>query len=155
MREPIARPPTSEALADSISGPVVPTAPLAVRRAVDTATHVGSCAIGTASRTGHHAAGTALYIGHHAADADSGVAPFVADMAASVGRRVVRLGTWLSGRLTRRVRPGLDRGMSAAEYAVGTIAACAVAALLFKVVTSGEVQEMLTTLIQNALNTTD
>ncbi|GAB2939649.1 hypothetical protein GCM10027203_46880 [Nonomuraea fastidiosa] len=43
--------------------------------------------------------------------------------------------------------------MSTAEYAVGTIAACAFAALLFKVVSSSEVQEMLTSLINRALNT--
>ncbi|MEV0613857.1 DUF4244 domain-containing protein [Nonomuraea sp. NPDC050404] len=47
-----------------------------------------------------------------------------------------------------------ERGMSTAEYAVGTIAACAFAALLFKIVSSPEVQEMLTSLINRALNTT-
>ncbi|MFG1705468.1 DUF4244 domain-containing protein [Nonomuraea sp. M3C6] len=47
-----------------------------------------------------------------------------------------------------------ERGMSTAEYAVGTIAACAFAALLFKVVSSPEVQEMLTSLIDRALKTT-
>ncbi|WP_230465663.1 DUF4244 domain-containing protein [[Actinomadura] parvosata] len=46
-----------------------------------------------------------------------------------------------------------ERGMSTAEYAVGTIAACAFAALLFKVVNSPEVLEMLTSLISRALNT--
>ncbi|ACZ83513.1 hypothetical protein Aros01_02484 [Streptosporangium roseum] len=50
------------------------------------------------------------------------------------------------------VGPGRDRGMSTAEYAVGTIAACAFAALLFKVVTSSEVQQMLSGLINRALN---
>ncbi|GHH71716.1 hypothetical protein GCM10017673_25610 [Streptosporangium violaceochromogenes] len=45
-----------------------------------------------------------------------------------------------------------DRGMSTAEYAVGTIAACAFAALLFKVVTSSEVQQMISGLINRALN---
>ncbi|MFC6074420.1 DUF4244 domain-containing protein [Microbispora bryophytorum] len=44
-----------------------------------------------------------------------------------------------------------DAGMSTAEYAVGTIAACAFAALLWKVVTSGEVRSMLAALIQKAL----
>ncbi|MEV7009566.1 DUF4244 domain-containing protein [Streptosporangium sp. NPDC051022] len=47
---------------------------------------------------------------------------------------------------------GRDRGMSTAEYAVGTIAACAFAALLFKVVTSPEVQQLVTGLINKALN---
>ncbi|MEU8173511.1 DUF4244 domain-containing protein [Microbispora hainanensis] len=44
-----------------------------------------------------------------------------------------------------------DAGMSTAEYAVGTIAACGFAALLWKVVTSGEVRSMLAALIQKAL----
>ncbi|NUW33597.1 DUF4244 domain-containing protein [Nonomuraea sp. SMC257] len=43
--------------------------------------------------------------------------------------------------------------MSTAEYAVGTIAACAFAALLFKVVSSPEVQQMLSALIDRALKT--
>ncbi|SEL51072.1 DUF4244 domain-containing protein [Nonomuraea pusilla] len=46
-----------------------------------------------------------------------------------------------------------ERGMSTAEYAVGTIAACAFAALLFKVVNSTEVQEMLSSLVDRALKT--
>ncbi|GAA2656424.1 DUF4244 domain-containing protein [Nonomuraea recticatena] len=70
---------------------------------------------------------------------------------------VVRLrravSTWWTSRTTAAARLGLDRGMSTAEYAVGTIAACGFAALLFKVVTSSEVQEMLTTLVNRALNT--
>ncbi|MCG5215235.1 DUF4244 domain-containing protein [Streptosporangium sp. KLBMP 9127] len=41
--------------------------------------------------------------------------------------------------------------MSTAEYAVGTIAACGFAALLFKVVTSPEVRELLVGLINRAL----
>ncbi|MBB2908967.1 hypothetical protein FHS43_000213 [Streptosporangium becharense] len=47
--------------------------------------------------------------------------------------------------------PHRERGMSTTEYAVGTIAACAFAALLFKVVTSSEVQQMITALINRAL----
>lgn len=49
------------------------------------------------------------------------------------------------------VRTRSDSGMSTAEYAVGTIAACAFAGLLFKVVTSSEVRTMLAALIQKAL----
>lgn len=44
-----------------------------------------------------------------------------------------------------------DRGMTTAEYAVGTLAAVAFAGLLLKVVTSGAVQEALTSLFQRAL----
>ncbi|MFG1947557.1 DUF4244 domain-containing protein [Nonomuraea sp. NPDC048826] len=60
---------------------------------------------------------------------------------------------WWSVRQARLTAAARDRGMSTAEYAVGTIAACAFAALLFKVVSSPQVQEMLSSLIDRALNT--
>lgn len=60
---------------------------------------------------------------------------------------------WWASRWSLCTGPQRDRGMSTAEYAVGTIAACAFAALLFKVVTSPEVQEMLSSLVDQALNT--
>ncbi|WP_235481548.1 DUF4244 domain-containing protein [Streptomyces roseoverticillatus] len=47
---------------------------------------------------------------------------------------------------------GGDAGMSTAEYAVGTVAACALAAVLYKVVTSGAVSAALQGLIGRALN---
>nr|WP_218156113.1 DUF4244 domain-containing protein [Nonomuraea wenchangensis] len=46
-----------------------------------------------------------------------------------------------------------ERGMSTAEYAVGTIAACAFAALLMKIVSGTEIAELLTGIISRALNT--
>ena len=60
-------------------------------------------------------------------------------------------------RLTRRLhqfRSTLDAGMSTAEYAVGTIAAVAFAVVLYKVVTSAEVQAELADLIRSALHAT-
>ncbi|WP_449479185.1 DUF4244 domain-containing protein [Streptomyces abikoensis] len=45
-----------------------------------------------------------------------------------------------------------DAGMSTAEYAVGTVAACALAAVLYKVVTSGAVSAAMQGLIGRALN---
>ncbi|RYJ31437.1 hypothetical protein CU044_0447 [Streptomyces sp. L-9-10] len=45
-----------------------------------------------------------------------------------------------------------DAGMTTSEYAVGTIAACALAAMLYKVVTSGPVVGALQSLIGRALN---
>ncbi|MCQ4045584.1 DUF4244 domain-containing protein [Streptantibioticus rubrisoli] len=45
-----------------------------------------------------------------------------------------------------------DAGMSTAEYAVGTLAACAFAAVLYKVVTSGEVSSALSGMIKRALD---
>jgi len=47
---------------------------------------------------------------------------------------------------------GLDRGMTTSEYAVGTIAACAFAAVLYKVVTSGAVLSALQSLVKDALD---
>ncbi|MDT0427918.1 DUF4244 domain-containing protein [Streptomyces sp. DSM 41770] len=45
-----------------------------------------------------------------------------------------------------------DQGMTTSEYAVGTIAACAFAAVLYKVVTSGAVLSALQSLIKDALD---
>jgi hypothetical protein len=42
--------------------------------------------------------------------------------------------------------------MSTAEYAVGTIAACGFAAVLYKIVTSGSVSAELQQLIERALS---
>jgi hypothetical protein len=58
--------------------------------------------------------------------------------------------------LVRRWRSILLRsqaGMSTAEYAVGTVAACAFAAVLFKVVTGGSIVTALGHLITKALET--
>ncbi|MGI5401876.1 DUF4244 domain-containing protein [Streptomyces sp. CA-135486] len=45
-----------------------------------------------------------------------------------------------------------DSGMTTSEYAMGTIAACAFAAVLYKVVTSGAVSGALQSVIGKALN---
>lgn len=45
-----------------------------------------------------------------------------------------------------------DRGMTTAEYAVGTLAAVAFAAVLYKVVRSDAVSSMLSELIRSALH---
>ncbi|MGW8954016.1 DUF4244 domain-containing protein [Streptomyces sp. NPDC055709] len=54
---------------------------------------------------------------------------------------------WLLGRRTRG-----DAGMTTSEYAMGTIAACAFAAVLYKVVTSGTVSKALESVIGKALD---
>ncbi|MFE2525537.1 DUF4244 domain-containing protein [Streptomyces sp. NPDC059382] len=56
-----------------------------------------------------------------------------------------RVRSALSGR-------GRDAGMSTSEYAMGTIAACAFAAVLYKVVTSDVVSTALQTTIGKALD---
>lgn len=60
------------------------------------------------------------------------------------------------GALARRwaaVRATAESGMSTAEYAVGTVAACAFAAVLYRVVTGGSVVTGLTDLVESALAT--
>jgi hypothetical protein len=49
------------------------------------------------------------------------------------------------------VRMQADAGMSTAEYAIGTIAACAFAALLYKVITSTQILDLLTGVVTRAL----
>lgn len=56
-------------------------------------------------------------------------------------------------RMLRRVRLAADSGMTTAEYAVGTVAAVAFAAVLYKVVRSGAVQSALTSIVTSALHT--
>ena len=67
---------------------------------------------------------------------------------------------WTRGRHPRRIiavwrqQPLTgDAGMSTAEYAIGTIAAAAFAALLYAVVTGDSVLAGLTSLIEQALST--
>ncbi|MBB1243031.1 DUF4244 domain-containing protein [Streptomyces durbertensis] len=51
----------------------------------------------------------------------------------------------------RYQRARVDDGMSTAEYAMATLAACAFAAVLYKVVTSGQVTAALREAITRAL----
>ncbi|MET7858822.1 DUF4244 domain-containing protein [Streptomyces sp. NPDC005318] len=60
-----------------------------------------------------------------------------------------RIRGWMRG-MARRTRS--DRGMTTSEYAVGTIAACAFAAVLYKVVTSAPVMTALQSLLREALD---
>lgn len=57
-----------------------------------------------------------------------------------------------AGRLLARVRARGDAGMTTAEYAMGTIAACAFAVVLYRVVTSSAVRGTLQGLIEKALD---
>ncbi len=52
----------------------------------------------------------------------------------------------------RAIRAAADAGMTTAEYCVGTLAACAFAAVLMAVVRSGAVKSALTDLITSALS---
>ena len=60
------------------------------------------------------------------------------------------------GRLARRwtlVTASPEAGMSTAEYAVGTVAACAFAAVLYRVVSGESIVTGLTGLVESALAT--
>ena len=52
----------------------------------------------------------------------------------------------------RRLAAPPDAGMTTAEYAIGTVAACAFAAILYRVVTSGAVSGVLAGLLDRALH---
>lgn len=52
----------------------------------------------------------------------------------------------------RSIRAKAEGGMTTAEYAVGTLAACAFAAVLMAVVRSGAIKAALTGLITSALS---
>ncbi|MDT4918530.1 MAG: hypothetical protein QOH89_3230 [Pseudonocardiales bacterium] len=58
----------------------------------------------------------------------------------------------LFSRFLRRVRSAADAGMSTAEYAVGTVAAVAFAAVLYKIVRSDAVSAALTSIVTSALH---
>lgn len=62
----------------------------------------------------------------------------------------------LRGRISSRLVEALsgDDGMSTAEYAVGTIAAAAFAAVLYAVVSGDSIVTALTSLVQRALTAT-
>ncbi|EHR53183.1 hypothetical protein SacmaDRAFT_5014 [Saccharomonospora marina XMU15] len=47
---------------------------------------------------------------------------------------------------------GPDKGMSTAEYAIGTIAAAALAAVLYGIVTGDSITSALTSLVERALS---
>ncbi|HEX5494424.1 MAG TPA: DUF4244 domain-containing protein [Mycobacteriales bacterium] len=73
-------------------------------------------------------------------------------------RKSVSMSHWIWRRLggfvqihLRRMPRG-DAGMTTAEYAVGTLAACAFAAVLYKVVTSGAVLHALSRIVTSALD---
>lgn len=50
------------------------------------------------------------------------------------------------------IRASIDRGMTTAEYAVGTVAAVAFAVVLYKVVRSPAVSAALSSIVQSALH---
>lgn len=68
-------------------------------------------------------------------------------LATGVPDRTAKWAARWAGRLGRS-----DRGMTTSEYAVGTIAACAFAAVLYKVVNSGPVMSALQSLVEDALD---
>jgi hypothetical protein len=66
-------------------------------------------------------------------------------------KRRRRIGV-VAGRLRQRIAGPPDAGMTTAEYAIGTIAACAFAAVLYRVVTSDVVSGAIGQLLDRALH---
>ncbi|HEY0870007.1 MAG TPA: DUF4244 domain-containing protein [Acidothermaceae bacterium] len=58
----------------------------------------------------------------------------------------------ISRTIPDRLRTARDAGMSTAEYAIGTVAACAFAAVLYKVVTSTQILDLLSGVVSRALH---
>lgn len=61
------------------------------------------------------------------------------------------LRAWSATTVRLRLRLASDTGMTTAEYAVGTVAACGFAGLLFRLLTSDTVRGFLTDVIKRAL----
>ncbi len=80
-----------------------------------------------------------------------GASPAPADVRAERAAAPQVLGV-LAARWAR-VREEPEAGMSTAEYAVGTVAACAFAAVLYRVVTGGSIVSALGRLVESALAT--
>lgn len=71
-------------------------------------------------------------------------------MVTELGAVVLRWRCFMVTRLRGAVDG--DDGMSTVEYAIGTVAAAAFAAVLYKIVTGGTVVGALTELVQRALS---
>lgn len=66
--------------------------------------------------------------------------------------RIVHLLAALRRAASRRAACAADRGMSTAEYAVGTVAAVAFAVVLYKIVRSPAVSSALSSIVTSALH---
>jgi hypothetical protein len=75
-----------------------------------------------------------------------GSLPAFSERAASVV-----VGRPTSTPFARQLRQSDDAGMTTAEYAVGTVAACGFAGILYKLLTSDSVQKLLMDVIERAL----
>lgn len=64
---------------------------------------------------------------------------------------IQRIRRW-GERCARRVRRTADAGMTTVEYAIGTVVAAALAAVLYKIVTGDSIVAGLTNLVQSALS---
>ncbi|MEV0602127.1 DUF4244 domain-containing protein [Streptomyces sp. NPDC050315] len=122
-----------------------------------------AAAAGSAVREARAGATTAAGEGRDAVTVAGGPAAWAAWAASCLDYRKVtgrlaarRRAGYFRGEWGRRRRAALrqrvDRGMATAEYAMGTLAACAFAAVLFKVVTSGAVSSALSSVIGKALH---
>lgn len=77
----------------------------------------------------------------------------MAQQIRSMRRRCLRRAMQFSVAVQERIRRGLreDAGMTTVEYAVGTVVAAALAAVLYKIVTGDSIVTGLTNLVTRAL----
>ena len=115
--------------------------------ALHTAVRAARRAAGAAGRAAGRAVGpTAVRVAGSAASR----APVGASVRAALPDRAGTAATRL--RRLSRLRCLTEAGMTTAEYAVGTLAACAFAAVLIAVVRSGAIKSALSGLITTALS---
>ena len=57
-----------------------------------------------------------------------------------------------ASKVRRAATPSGEDGMSTAEYAIGTVAACGFAAVLLKLLTSSEVADLLRSVVRHAFS---
>jgi len=58
----------------------------------------------------------------------------------------------IAAQLATALRDRDERGMTTAEYAVGTVSACSFAGILYKILTSGFGQQLLQGLLNNVMD---
>jgi hypothetical protein len=77
---------------------------------------------------------------------------FIKRIAQRAKTRIAQRAKTRIAQRAKTIRTVVDAGMTTAEYAVGTVAACAFAALLYKVITSTQVLDLLTGVVSRALH---
>ena len=65
---------------------------------------------------------------------------------------ITRVGSRVGSRFSSRVGDRSDAGMTTAEYAVGTVAACGFGGVLYKILTSTPIVSLVQSVVEHALH---